>query len=957
MKEHLGMPRKLAILAFAIVGMNICVILTLRDSPARSLLTNLLQIGSSGLAAALCFLARRRGRGLSRQFWLLVGMSMVTWGVANVGWMYYENWLHIATPRFSIVRVLFDVQGVFYAIALFLDKDRDSPNFDLETLLDSVQIALVFFSVFFGLYYVQLLQGDHPQANALVLTWIFVAINLTLTGIAGIQALSARTKHTRSLYGGLALFLLVYTISTGIAESSEANLQTQTGSWFDLGWSIPFLVGAVWAARWEETTELPAVPAPRPKSLRRLTFSNLLLALAPLTVLVLVERLGPEWRLIGFTLLVISLLCYAARLGVTEFRQAQSASAVQMHSQGMESAADGISILDAQGEHVYANSAFARMMGFESALAMMGKSWREIYDHRDVALLQDQVRESLAQSGKWSGQISIRRQDNSRIPIEMTITVMAQGGTVYVARDITRRLAAERARTETETKYRALIEQVAAVSYIAELGVHGVWLYVSPQVEAIFGYTPDEWLSQSDQWTQFIPPEDHPMIHAAEEACVSARRFQAEYRITRKDGQIIWVSDTAVVVPGSDNHPLMEGIIVDITERKALENQLQQARRMEAVGRLAGGIAHDFNNLLTIIKGYVEMATNRSVAQPELRSDLQHIEDASERAGTLVRQLLAFSRKQVLKPKILDLNSIVLSLDKLLRRLLAETVEMKTIAGKDVGAVKADPSQIEQVIMNLVVNARDAMPSGGRILIETSNVELDDAYAQDHATVRPGRYVMLAVTDTGIGMTSDTVAHIFEPFYTTKESGRGTGLGLSTVYGIVKQSGGYIWVYSEPGKGTTFKVYLPQVEERVEVSSSAETPAPAARDGKETILLVEDEPAVRELTRMVLSKRGYSVLEALNPADAERLAGRHGTEIHLLLTDVVMPGMSGHELAKRLTARHRNLRVLYMSGYTHNVIAEDGTLEEGLSFLQKPFTPQVLAQKVRETLDRPVPVK
>ena len=539
----------------------------------------------------------------------------------------------------------------------------------------------------------------------------------------------------------------------------------------------------------------------------------------------------------------------------------------------------------------------------------------------------------------------------------MTITAMAQGGTVCVARDITRRLASERARTETETKYRALIEQVAAVSYIAELGVHGVWLYVSPQVETIFGYTPDEWLSQSDQWTRFIPAEDHPIIHAAEEACVSARRFQAEYRITRKDGQIIWVSDTAVVVPGSDNHPLMEGIIVDITERKALENQLQQARRMEAVGRLAGGIAHDFNNLLTIIKGYVEMATNRSVAQPELRSDLQHIGDASERAGTLVRQLLAFSRKQVLKPKILDLNSIVLNLDKLLRRLLAETVEMKTIAGKDVGAVKADPSQIEQVIMNLVVNARDAMPNGGRILIETSNVELDDAYAQDHATVRPGRYVMLAVTDTGIGMTSDTVAHIFEPFYTTKESGRGTGLGLSTVYGIVKQSGGYIWVYSEPGKGTAFKVYLPRVEERVEVSSTAQIPAAAARDGKETILLVEDEPSVRELTRMVLSKRGYSVLEALNPADAEQLAGSHGAEIHLLLTDVVMPGMSGHELAKRLTARHRNLRVLYMSGYTHNVIAEDGTLEEGLSFLQKPFTPQVLAQKVRETLDRPVSVK
>jgi len=951
------MPRKLAVLSFVVIGLSIAVILTLGDSPAGSFLTNSLQIGSSWLAAGLCFLARKRGRGLSRQFWLLVGMSMATWGVANVGWMFYENVLHAAVPRFSIVRVLFDVQGVFYAIALFLDKDRDSPDFDLETLLDSVQVALVFFCVFFGLYYVQLRQGSHPQANELVLTWIFVAVNLTLTVIAGIQALIARTKRLRSLYGGLALFLLVYTIGSGIAESPQANLSTKTGSWFDLGWSIPFLVGAVWAARWEETAELEAVPVSRPKTLGKFALSNLMLALAPLTVLILVEQLGREWRVFGFALLVISLLCYAARLGVTEFRQAQSAKAVQMHSLAMESAADGMSILDTSGNQVYANSAFARMMGFENSQAMLGKSWRDIYDHRDIALLQDQVRESLAQSGKWSGQISIRRRDNSRIPIEMTITAMAQGGTVCVARDITRRLAAERARTETEAKYRALIEQVAAVSYIAELGVHGEWLYVSPQVETIFGYKPDEWLSQSDQWTRFVPAEDHPIIHAAEEACLSARRFQAEYRIVRKDGQIIWVSDTAVVVPGSDNHPLMEGIIVDITERKALENQLQQARRMEAVGRLAGGIAHDFNNLLTIIKGYVEMATNRSGKQPELRSDLQHIGDASERAGTLVRQLLAFSRKQVLKPKVLDLNSIVLNLEKLLRRLLAETVEMKTVAGKNVGAVKADPSQIEQVIMNLVVNARDAMPKGGRILIETSNVELDDSYSQDHATVRPGRYVMLAVTDTGVGMTSDTVAHIFEPFYTTKESGRGTGLGLSTVYGIVKQSGGYIWVYSEPEKGTTFKVYLPRVEDRVEVSSTAQAPAPAARDGKETILLVEDEPAVRELTRMVLSKRGYSVIEALNPADAERLAGSHGAEIHLLLTDVVMPGMSGHELAKRLTARHRNLRVLYMSGYTYNVIAEDGTLEEGLSFLQKPFTPQVLAQKVRETLDRPVAVK
>jgi two-component system, cell cycle sensor histidine kinase and response regulator CckA len=374
------------------------------------------------------------------------------------------------------------------------------------------------------------------------------------------------------------------------------------------------------------------------------------------------------------------------------------------------------------------------------------------------------------------------------------------------------------------------------------------------------------------------------------------------------------------------------------------------------VGRLAGGVAHDFNNLLTIIKGYVEMALQRCLDRPELHSDIRHIEEAADRAVTLVRQLLAFSRKQVLRPKVLDLNTIVINLDQLLRRLMSGNIEMKTLVSKDLESIKADPGQIEQVIMNLVVNARDALPDGGRILIETSNVDLDAAYTRDHAVVVPGPYVLLAVSDTGVGMSADTVAHIFEPFYTTKESGRGTGLGLSTVYGIVKQSGGYVWVYSELGKGTTFKVYLPRVTDAVQ-ASPPETPAPATHKGHETILLVEDEDDVRELTQMVLSERGYHVIEAHSPAEAERLAGNDGTDIHLLLTDVVMPGISGRELAKRLTARFPHLRVVFMSGYTYNVIAQNGTLEEGLSFLQKPFTPQLLTEKVREALDRPVSVK
>jgi two-component system cell cycle sensor histidine kinase/response regulator CckA len=516
---------------------------------------------------------------------------------------------------------------------------------------------------------------------------------------------------------------------------------------------------------------------------------------------------------------------------------------------------------------------------------------------------------------------------------------------------------AENARAQAEAKYRMLVEQVAAISYIAELGVHGEWLYVSPQVETMFGLSTEEWLTDSRAWTRHVHPEDHKIVEAAEEASKRGERFQAEYRIIRKDGRVIWVSDTAVVTEGSDAHPLMEGIIVDITERKQLETQLQQARRMEAIGRLAGGIAHDFNNLLTIIKGYTELALKRPKISPELQADVERIEDASERASTLVRQLLAFSRRQVLQPKLVDLNSIVVGLDKLLRRLMDEDIGMSTIPGKNIGTIKADPGQMEQVIMNLVVNARDAMPNGGRLTVETANVDLDAAYASEHVTVKPGRYVMLAVSDTGTGMSPETVAHIFEPFYTTKEGGRGTGLGLSTVYGIVKQSGGYVWVYSELGRGSSFKVYLPRVDGAPEALSPVAAPIGEQR-GSETILLVEDQPQVRELARMALSEKGYTVLVASSPEDAESACSRHGAEIHLLLTDLIMPGISGRELANRLTTRHPKMRVLYMSGYTFSIMAQagaqNGMLEDGVAFLQKPFTPSALSEKVREVLDRSV---
>ena len=945
------MPRKPLILAAVIVALHLCEAATLGTTTAGSFLANLLEIFACGFAAVMAFGASRRGRGLSRPFWLIVGAGIAMWGVANLGWMYYEVVLHTEPSTTSAVRFLFGLESVLIAMALFLDQDKDSSRVDAESALDFIQIGIVFFFIYLEFYY---LPAHRLDDNSAFLREMRVenVEDALLTALAAFQALRARKQHIRRLYGGLALYLLFLTVCAALAQYLQSINSAPTGTLRDLLWTSPFLVFALWAAQWQPAPAAETVSPLRRKTLGELMLTNATFALAPLIILWQVSQLAPEWRLLRFSLLGVSIVCYAARLGISQYREAKSSNAVLTHTLAMDSAINGMAILDAEGKYIYVNTAYARMIGNTNREQVLGKSWREVPSPRDVASVVSEVREALQQHGKWFGPLTVHHSNGTVVPTEMAVTSLPDGGTICVSHDITQRLSAQRARAETETKYRMLIEQVAAISYIAELGVKGQWLYVSPQVETMFGYSSEEWLSTSTDWIRHISLEDHPIVHAAEEASSRGEPFQAEYRITRKDGQTIWVSDTAVVVRGIDSHPVMEGLIVDITDRKILENQLQQARKMEAVGRLAGGVAHDFNNLLTIIKGYVEMALQRCLDRPELHGDIRRIENAADRAVNLVRQLLAFSRKQVLRPKILDLNAIVVNLDQLLRRLMNENIEMKTFVSKDVGAIKADPGQVEQVIMNLVVNARDALPDGGRIVIETSNVDLDSVYTLDHAVVRPGPYVLLAVTDTGIGMTADTVAHIFEPFYTTKESGRGTGLGLSTVYGIVKQSGGYIWVYSEIGKGTTFKVYLPRVSDSIPASQVPETHAPTAHKGHETILLVEDEPAVRQLARMVLSKLGYTVLEALSPEDAERLAGNDGAEIHLLLTDVVMPGMSGHELAKRLTARCPQLRVLYMSGYTYNVIAQDGTLEEGISFLQKPFTPQVLTEKVREALDR-----
>jgi len=508
------------------------------------------------------------------------------------------------------------------------------------------------------------------------------------------------------------------------------------------------------------------------------------------------------------------------------------------------------------------------------------------------------------------------------------------------------RRRAEQALRESEARARSLVE--GAPYGIYRSTPDGRLLDVNPAMVDMLGYDSAAALLNVNLATDIY--RDPEVRGRLIEQYGDRPIFQGvEVQWKRKDGTPITVVVSGRPVRDETGQVVcFEGIAENVTERRVLEEQLRQSQKIEAIGRLAGGIAHDFNNLLMLIKGYCELLLDHIGRDQGLRRYGEEIQRAADRATSLTQQLLAFSRKQVLEPKVLDLNQVVSDMEKMLQRLLGEDVELAIHLATGLGHVKADPNQLEQVIMNLAVNARDALPRGGQLTLETDNVELDALYARAHAGARPGSYVMLAVSDTGQGMTPEVKARIFEPFFTTKEKGKGTGLGLSTVYGIVKQSEGYIWVYSEPGRGTTFKVYLPRVDAPAELPERDRDRARLR--GTETVLLVEDEEGVRKVAREFLEEAGYTVLEARNGDDALQISAMHTGPLHLLITDVVMPRMSGRELAERMTQMRPDLRVLYISGYTDDAIVHHGVLESGVAFLQKPFNRDALFRKVRDVL-------
>ncbi|MFH1723060.1 MAG: PAS domain S-box protein [Elusimicrobiota bacterium] len=636
---------------------------------------------------------------------------------------------------------------------------------------------------------------------------------------------------------------------------------------------------------------------------------------------------------------------------------------VRMLSAMVEQSSEGMAIADLEGNLLFANESWAKMHGCPKAADLIGRHVRAF--HTPEQLERDVVPSirKTEELGFHAGEVGHVRKDGTTFHALATSTLLRdESGTLYalatIARDITERKDASEALRESEARITTLFDGATDGMAVADIETHR-FVACNKAICDRLGYAREEFMRLG---VQDIHPEDAlPRVAAYIAKQVSGESSLApDLPVVSKDGTVFFADVNATPITLAGRRCLL-GVFRDVTERrkaeealKRTEEQLRHAQKLEAVGKLAGGVAHDFNNLLTPILGCCSFLLKDLPPGSPARDDVEEIRSCGERAAALTRQLLAFSRKQVFRPKILSLNSVIECVEKMLRRVLGEDIELSTVLRHETCRVQADAGQLEQVIMNLAVNSRDAMPEGGMLTIETSTAELDEAFAAEHSGVKPGPYVMLAVTDSGCGMDKRTVDRIFEPFFTTKEMGKGTGLGLSTVYGIIKQSGGYIHVYSEPGQGTTFKVYLPRVEGELTPDETQKVPLEKLKGG-ETVLLVEDDDKVRKAARRALEEHGYTVLEAGRGEEAVRISEQYRGPIHLLLTDVVMPRMSGKQLAQRLAASRPDMGVLYISGYTEDAIVHHGMLEPGIILLEKPFTPESLARMTWEALHRREP--
>ncbi|MGO9088787.1 MAG: PAS domain S-box protein [Terriglobales bacterium] len=910
--------------------------------PPGPIFSDLIQLAMGTLCTVAAYKASRLPGMFGRYFW---GFGVVTFAlfVTAQALATYDNVFH--APHFIqwTINVLFFFWLTPLGMALFLNLDFVPDSFDWLLILDLVQVILFWLAGYFYFFYLPERATFGPQLGHSVWAPYFIYMGFLLAAFL-LRARLADSALIRSMF----LRIVVFLFATGVADYFYyygPGKDLNDGSWYDFVWISTNFLFLVFAATWQ----VPEPIASRDTALVR-PHTPLLVQALPLFYSLLIAGIAvriAEQRLNwAASVILISVACSGTRLLITQLRQQRSQHLLEAVIEG---ASDAIFVKDREGRYLMVNASAADRVGRQVS-EVVGKTCRDLYPPEAIPQILERDRRALQ-----AGETQTFEEHLTASGVALTCLTTcgpfrdAQGriaGSFGISRDIT-----DRKRIEDNLRVQKLfLEQLIenAPEAIAITDPDYTIRQVNREFTRVFGYPAEEARGRNLS-ALIVPPDKEEESLSLENYTTRPLTSGLETKRRRKDGSLVEVSVLVSPVLVGNELDAVYSIYRDISDFKTTEEQLRQSQKMEAIGRLAGGIAHDLNNLLTVVTGYSDLQLAALAPADPKHAYAAQIKQAAERATALTQQLLAFSRRQVLQPRVIDLNFVVGSVETLLRRLLGEDIEITFTPSQNLGAIRADASQLEQVIMNLTINARDAMPEGGRLLLQTANTDLDEAYARVHSGVVPGRYVLLTVSDTGVGMDKDTLAHIFEPFFTTKGPGKGTGLGLSTVYGIVQQSQGYVFVYSEPGRGTSFKIYLPRVDEPVVQTSPSMQHTPKTL-GRETILLVEDDPQVRELTCSLLQGLGYSVLVADSISAVEKHCREFPEPIHLLLTDMVMPGITGKEVAVAVSRLRPEIRILFMSGYTDDVIDHHGGLGAQTQFLQKPFTSASLAEKVNQAL-------
>jgi two-component system, cell cycle sensor histidine kinase and response regulator CckA len=947
--------RKSAIVAAAVLIVVHVALLAVRyGTPVASLWGDWIGSAAGFVGALASWSASRRSGPFGKRVWRLVTFSVVLVSLGQVAYTYYFDYHHApAGTEFWPSDILVFFWAVPVLMTLFLSPRDPDSGFRWLRLCDFAQVCTLVLALELSTLFVpSRWQVSESAMNARVFHAGLAFFGLLVLSFL-LRGLLTRYRTARAFFLRMAAFFFAFAVTSNATLFAFAGESYRPGTWLDLLWTLTYGLLVAIAVTWNGAEQGPeTVESISPGLQLLLQFSPLLI---PAIVFPLVLGIAREQFVWSVVLVTVSFLAASGRMFVVQNQLLQSSRELQKNLtllQGItEGTTDCVFVKDLQGRYLMINSAGA---------LLLGRTVEEVIGKDDVELFApENGRQIMAADRKVIDSGKTQTYEELGISAGVARTYLSTKGPhrdsngeiiglLGICRDISDRKRAEEEFRRSQQKLRIHFEHTPLA--VVEWDTHLRITEWSPSAERVFGYSRQEAIGRDASFLVPSALREH-VDRMGQELLAQKGGTRSTNDNLTKDGRTIsceWYNTP--LVDESGNVLGVASLVQDVTERVALEERLRQSQKMEAVGRLAGGVAHDFNNLLTVIMGYSQILNDGLPAGSRLKDATTQIRSAADRAAGITRQLLAFSRKQVLSPRVIDLNDVMLNLDTMLRRLIGEDVEVLTVPGRDLGSVRADPGQIEQVIMNLALNARDAMPNGGKLTLETENMELDDSYAREHEPLQPGRYVMLAVSDTGTGMSPDTQAHIFEPFFTTKEVGKGTGLGLSMVYGIVKQSGGYIWVYSEPGRGTTFKIYLPRVAQAAEAVGIERRLAGVQR-GTETILLVEDDDQLRQLTSSVLAHCGYKVLTAAGTEEGLALCRENHRDIRLLVTDVIMPGMNGRQLAEQVKLISPSTRVLYVSGYTSNAIVHYGVLDPGLWFLPKPFSLSALIAKVREVLD------